>query len=203
MSSRKDLAWSTRGILLDWLVQVHARFRLLPETFFLCVNIIDHFLLARVVSLAKLQLVGIFLSSKVEETVAPSVSHFLHCADSSYTESEILLTERYVLKTINWNLSFSNPMLFLHRISKADDYDVKARTIGKYPLEVGTLEWCLLAIPPFLMAAASIWLARLILGNYKLVGTCLHTHRMFFDPFFEDCKPRPLTPGAPCSLPRT
>ena len=27
------------------------------------------------------------------EIIAPSVSHFLHCADSSYTESEILLVE--------------------------------------------------------------------------------------------------------------
>ncbi|KAG9311632.1 cyclin-like protein [Chiua virens] len=151
MSSQKELAWSMRGILLDWLVQVHARFRLLPETFFLCVNIIDRFLSARVVSLAKLQLVGItclFVSSKVEEIVAPSVSHFLHCADSSYTESEILLAERYVLKTIDWNLSYPNPMHFLRRISKADDYDVKARTIGKYLLEVGALEWRLLATPP-------------------------------------------------------
>ena len=51
-----------RGILLDWLVQVRARFRkfrLLPETLFLCVSIIGRFLSARVVSLAKLQLVGI------------------------------------------------------------------------------------------------------------------------------------------------
>jgi G2/mitotic-specific cyclin 1/2 len=64
---------------------------------------------ARVVTLAKLQLIGItclIISSKVEEIVAPSVSHFLHCADSSYTESEILLAERYILKTIDWNLSY-------------------------------------------------------------------------------------------------
>ncbi|KIJ61454.1 hypothetical protein HYDPIDRAFT_177035 [Hydnomerulius pinastri MD-312] len=177
MSSQKELAWSMRGILLDWLVQVHARFRLLPETLFLCINIIDRFLSARVVSLAKLQLVGItclFIASKVEEIVAPSVSHFLHCADSSYTESEILLAERYVLKTIDWNLGHPNPMHYLRRISKADDYDVKARTIGKYLLEVGALEWRLLATPPSLVAAASIWLARLILGNDKWSANLAH-----------------------------
>ena len=188
MSSQKELAWSMPGILLDWLIQVHARLCLLPETFFLCVNIIDRFLSVRVVSLAKLQLVGItclFISSKVEEIVAPSVSYFLHCADSSYTE-------RYMLKMINWNLSFPNPMYFLHHISKADDYDVEARTIGKYLWEVGTLEWHLLATPPSLMAAASIWLARLVLGNYKWVGISLHTHWILSDPFHEDCEPCPL-----------
>ena len=44
------------------------RFRLLPDTLFLAVNIIDRFLSARVVSLAKLQLVGItcmFVAAKV------------------------------------------------------------------------------------------------------------------------------------------
>ncbi|KAI0634848.1 cyclin-like protein [Trametes polyzona] len=167
MANQKDLAWKMRGILTDWLIQVHSRFRLLPETLFLCVNIIDRFLSARVVSLAKLQLVGItcmFIAAKVEEIVAPSASNFLYCADSSYTESEILQAERYVLKTIDWNLSYPNPIHFLRRISKADDYNVQVRTIGKYLLEVQCLEWRLIAAPPSLLAAASIWLARLILG---------------------------------------
>ena len=107
MANQKDLAWKMRGILTDWLIQVHSRFRLLPETLFLCVNIIDRFLSARVVSLAKLQLVGItcmFIATKLEEVVAPSASNFLYCADSLYTEAEILQAERYVLKTIDWNL---------------------------------------------------------------------------------------------------
>lgn len=156
-----------RGILTDWLIQVHSRFRLAHETLFLCVNIIDRFLSARVVSLAKLQLVGItcmFIAAKVEEIVAPSAQNFLFCADSSYSEAEILQAERYVLKTIDWNLNYPNPMHFLRRTSKADSYNVQVRTIGKYLLEIQCLEWRLIAAPPSLMAAAAIWLARLILG---------------------------------------
>ncbi|TFK91636.1 hypothetical protein K466DRAFT_595922 [Polyporus arcularius HHB13444] len=167
MENQKDLAWKMRGILIDWLIQVHSRFRLLPETLFLAVNIIDRFLSKRVVSLAKLQLVGItcmFIAAKVEEIIAPSASNFLYCAEESYTESEILQAERYVLKTIDWNLSYPNPIHFLRRISKADDYNVQVRTIGKYLLEIQCLEWRLIAAPPSLLAAASAWLARLILG---------------------------------------
>ena len=58
-----------RGVL----VQVHARFRLLPKTLYA----IDCFLSARVVSQAKLQLAGItclLLAAKVDEFVVPSVS---------------------------------------------------------------------------------------------------------------------------------
>ncbi|KAI0042338.1 A/B/D/E cyclin [Auriscalpium vulgare] len=167
MENQKDLAWKMRGILTDWLVQVHMRFRLLPETLFLCVNIIDRFLSARVVSLAKLQLVGItcmFLAAKVEEIVAPSSQNFLYCADSSYNEAEILQAEKYILKTLDWNMGYPNPIHFLRRVSKADDYNVQVRTVAKYLMEIQCVEWRLIAAPPSLLAAAAIWLARLILG---------------------------------------
>ena len=33
-----------RAILVDWLVEVHVRFKLLPETIYLTVNIVDRYL---------------------------------------------------------------------------------------------------------------------------------------------------------------
>ncbi|KAJ6590582.1 g2/mitotic-specific cyclin cdc13 [Mycena vulgaris] len=177
MASQTELAWKMRGVLNDWLIQLHVRFRLLSETLFLCVNIIDRFLSARVVSLAKLQLVGVtcmFIAAKFEEVVAPSVTQFLECADSSYTEAEILQAERYVLKTLDWNLSYPNPVHYLRRISKADDYNLKARTLGKYLLEIGCLEWRLIAAPPSLLAAAAIWLARMALGEENWTPNLAH-----------------------------
>ena len=98
------------------------------------------------------------------EVVAPSAANFLYCADSSYTEVEILQAERYVLKTLVWNMSYPNPIPFLRRVSKADEYNVQVRTIAKYLLEIQCLEWRLIAAPPSLLAASAIWLARLILG---------------------------------------
>jgi hypothetical protein len=47
MYSQKDLAWKMRSILTDWLIQVHMRFRLLPETLYLAININDRFLSLR------------------------------------------------------------------------------------------------------------------------------------------------------------
>lgn len=149
------------------------RFRLLPETLFLAVNIIDRFLSSRVVSLAKLQLVGItcmFIAAKVEEIVAPSAQNFLYCADSSYTEGEILQAEKYILKTLEWSMNFPSPIHFLRRVSKADDYNVQVRTVAKYLMEISCVEWRLLSAPPSVLAASSIWLARLILGKEEWVS---------------------------------
>ena len=42
---RKYLVWKMRGVLTDLLIQVHSRCCLPPETLFLCIDVIDRFLL--------------------------------------------------------------------------------------------------------------------------------------------------------------
>ncbi|OLL26700.1 G2/mitotic-specific cyclin cdc13 [Neolecta irregularis DAH-3] len=163
MATQKDLQWSMRGILVDWLIEVHAKFRLLPETLFLAINIIDRFLSLRVVSLAKLQLVGItamFIAAKYEEVLAPSIQSFVYMADNGYTDDEILTAERYVLGVLDFNLSYPNPMNFLRRNSKADNYDIQTRTVAKYFMEISCLDHRFLKYPPSMIAAAGMYLAR-------------------------------------------
>ena len=63
-----------RTTLIDWLLQVHLRYHMLPETLWIAVNLVDRFLSVRVVSLIKLQLVGVtamFIAAKYEEILAP------------------------------------------------------------------------------------------------------------------------------------
>ena len=161
-----DLEWKMRGILVDWLIEVHTRFRLLPETLFLAVNIIDRFLSAEVVALDRLQLVGItamFIASKYEELLSPHVANFSHVADNTFSDKEILDAERHVLATLDYNMSYPNPMHFLRRISKADNYDIETRTLGKYLMEISLLDHRFMEYSQSHVAAAAMYLARLIL----------------------------------------
>ncbi|KAI3332477.1 A/B/D/E cyclin [Xylariaceae sp. AK1471] len=165
MDHQDDIGWRTRGILIDWLIEVHTRFHLLPETLFLAINIIDRFLSKKVVQLDRLQLVGItamFIASKYEEVLSPHVANFKHVADDGFTEEEILSAERFILGTLNYDLSYPNPMNFLRRISKADDYDIQTRTIGKYLMEISLLDHRFMTYRPSHVAAAAMYLARLI-----------------------------------------
>lgn len=172
MEHQTSLEWQLRGVLVDWLIEVHTRFHLLPETIFLAVNIIDRFLSARVVELDRLQLVGItamFIASKYEEVLSPHVQNFKHVADDGFTEEEILKAERFVLSALEYDLSYPNPMNFLRRISKADNYDIQTRTLAKYLLEISLLDHQFMKYPPSLIAAASMYLARLILERGEWV----------------------------------
>lgn len=173
MEHQDDLEWKTRGILVDWLIEVHTRFHLLPETLFLAVNIIDRFLSAKVVQLDRLQLVGItamFIASKYEEVLSPHVQNFVHVADDGFTEAEILSAERFILGTLEYDLSYPNPMNFLRRISKADNYDIQSRTIGKYLMEISLLDHRFMAYRPSHVGAAAMFLARMILDRGEWVS---------------------------------
>lgn len=166
MDHQEDLDWSMRGVLIDWLVEVHTRFRLLPETLFLAVNIVDRFLSSKVVPLDKFQLVGVtamFIASKYEEVLSPHVASFVHVADEGFTVDEVLAAERYTLTALKYDLSYPNPMNFLRRISKADNYDIHTRTIGKYLMEISLLDHRFMSYRQSHIAAASMYLSRLIL----------------------------------------
>jgi len=41
MKRQTDINEKMRGILIDWLIEVHLKFKLLPETLFLTISIID------------------------------------------------------------------------------------------------------------------------------------------------------------------
>ncbi|KAH0581904.1 hypothetical protein H2248_011582 [Termitomyces sp. 'cryptogamus'] len=177
MTSQPELDWEKRAILVDWVLQVHARFNLLQETLFLFTNILDRFLSLRPISVTKLQLVGItafFIAAKFEETYAPSVAEIASLAEKQYTVDEILKAERYILRTLEWDLRYPGPMGWLRRGSKADDCDIQARTVGKYLIEIGCLEWRLVGTLPSLLAAAAMWLGRLVLGREVWTPNLMH-----------------------------
>lgn len=183
MDHQEDLEWKMRGILVDWLIEVHTRFHLLPETLFLAVNIIDRFLSTKAVQLDRLQLVGVtamFIAAKYEEVLSPHVANFRHVADDGFTEAEILSAERYVLTALNYDLSYPNPMNFLRRISKADDYDIQTRTLAKYLMEISLLDHRFMHYLPSHIAAASMYMSRKILerGEWvRLISLSNFMHR--------------------------
>lgn len=175
MDNQAEIQWSMRAVLMDWLIQVHHRFSLLPETLFLCVNYIDRFLSCKIVSLGKLQLVGataIFVAAKYEEINCPSVNEIVYMVDGGYTVDEILKAERFMLSMLQFELGWPGPMSFLRRISKADDYDLETRTLAKYFLEVTIMDERFVASPPSFIAAGAHCFARLMLKKGDWVSLC-------------------------------
>ena len=89
-----------RSILIDWLVEVHLKFELVPESLYLTVTLIDRYLDKEQVNSQKLQLVGVtamLIACKYEEIYPPIVRDFVYITDNAYTKEEILEMERKML----------------------------------------------------------------------------------------------------------
>merc|ERR1712115_30564 len=163
-----NVSGKMRAVLIDWLIEVHSQFKLLQETLYMTVYVIDKFLQTEGYSIKrnKLQLVGVtamFLASKVEEMYAPEINDFVYITDNAYSAAEIRQMELKILNTLNFNMSRPLPLHFLRRNSKAGDVDVLQHTVAKYLVELSLLEYDLAHYPPSLMAAASLYLSLRIL----------------------------------------
>lgn len=93
MEEQPDITEKMRAILIDWLVEVHLKFKLLPETLYLTVNLIDRYLERKTILRDKLQLVGVtcmLIACKYEEIYPPIVKDFVYITDNAYSHQEIL-----------------------------------------------------------------------------------------------------------------
>lgn len=92
MESQPHINERMRSILVDWLVEVHLKFKLVPETLYLTVNIIDRYLERKEVTRPKLQLVGVtslLIASKYEEIYPPELRDLVYICDRAYTRQEV------------------------------------------------------------------------------------------------------------------
>ena len=92
MSRQSHINERMRAILVDWLVEVHLKFKLVPETLYLTINLIDRYLDFAEVSRPKLQLVGVtclLIASKYEEIYPPELRDLVYICDRAYTKNDV------------------------------------------------------------------------------------------------------------------
>ena len=83
-----------REILIDWLIDVHMKFKLKEDTLFIAINIIDRYLEIKPVSRLKLQLLGItslFIACKYEEVyTVQKIKDLVYVCDQAYLRVKII-----------------------------------------------------------------------------------------------------------------
>lgn len=165
-----------RSILVDWLVEVHLKFKLVPETLYLTINIIDRYLAKTEVTRPKLQLVGVtalLIASKYEEIYPPELRDLVYICDRAYSKNEILEMEEIILKKLQYQITIPSAHAFLVRYLKAAHADKKIVQLSCYILD-GTLQsYNMLHYLPSQLAAASIYIARRTVGRNSWSPTLL------------------------------
>lgn len=92
MAKQPHINERMRSILVDWLIEVHLKFKLVPETLYLTVNLIDRYLERKNVSRSKLQLVGVtslLIASKYEDIYPPELRDLVYMCDRAYSKKDV------------------------------------------------------------------------------------------------------------------
>jgi hypothetical protein len=157
-----DINSKMRAILIDWLVEVHLKFKLMPETLFLTTNLIDRFLELKPVTRKNLQLVGVtamLVASKYEEIWAPEVRDFVYISDKAYTREQILEMEKSMLNALGFHLTVPTPFQFMNRYFKAAGGDRKFQLYASYAVECALPDYGMLQYSGSMVAAAGVYIA--------------------------------------------
>jgi hypothetical protein len=170
MEAQRHLNEKIRSTLVDWLIQVFYNFKLLPETLFLTVNIIDRFFCVNQVAKREVQLVGfsaMLIATKYEEIYPPLLQDYVHYSDGLYTAEQILDMEKAILFDLDFDIQLTSSYRFLERFSKIAKLDSVTFSLSHYMLELGLFDSKMNQYLPSLQAVAAIYTAKKYLKFYN------------------------------------
>jgi cyclin B len=162
MDMQTDINAKMRMILIDWLIEVHMKYHLRPETLHLAVNLIDRFLSKVRITRKHLQLVGVvasFIASKFEEIHPPEINDWVYICDRAYTKDDILTTECTMLSTLSFQIMVPTAAHFFDFLEKANTCDDVHRSLAQYLLELGLLDIRMLKYQPSHVVSAALMLS--------------------------------------------
>ena len=177
MDMQNDINEQMRAILIDWLIEVHYRFKLKSETLFQTVWIIDAYLSILPIIRAKLQLLGIaslLISCKSQEIYYPQLNDLIDITDGAYIKDELIEMEAHVLKILGFNIISPSPNDFYNIIAKAFNFDKNQYFLGKYFMESSLIGYKMLKYSSSVIGASCAYIVMKFFGinNYK----CLYSN---------------------------
>ena len=162
MEFQPNINAKMRAILVDWLVEVHLKFKMLQPTIYLTIQIIDRYLSAKQIDRNKLQLLGVaalFIASKYEEIYPPEVADCTYITDHAYDAQEVLDMEMNILRELDWNISAPNAHLWLVRLCRVAQVEKSALDRAEYFAQRMLQEYAMLEYKPSMLAAAAVHLS--------------------------------------------
>ena len=165
-----EIQWYMRPYLLDFLLEAHHAFALLPETLQLTVNILDRYCSRRVVYKRHYQLVGcaaLLIAAKYGDRKerVPTIRELRSMCCSLYDEDMFTQMEWHVLQTLNWIIGHPTVTGFLQLALQEDIIDPELEHMSWYITELALYHKEFIPVRPSVMARSALALARCILNR--------------------------------------
>ena len=151
MKNQNDINEKMRAMLVDWLIDVHFKFKLKANTLFLTIWLVDKYLSLKKIKRNKLQLIGVtcmLISCKYEEIYSPEVFDFIYITENSYEKKDIIDLEMEILTLLDFNITVPTSNSFYEIISSLLCFSTQEFYLGKYLLEMFLLDYRSLKYKP-------------------------------------------------------
>ena len=159
-----------RPYLLDFLIEAHAAFQLLPETLFLAVNLLDRYCSKRVVYKRHYQLVGcasLLIAAKYGDRKerVPTIRELKSMCCSLYDDDMFTQMEWHVLQTLDWLIGHPTVDGFLQLALADVAHDDEVENMSRYICEIAMFHKEFVSTRPSMMARSALALSRCILNR--------------------------------------
>ena len=165
-----EIQWFMRPYLLDFLIEAHAAFQLLPTTLFLAINLLDRYCSKRVVYKRHYQLVGcaaLLIAAKYgdKKDCVPTIKELKSMCCSLYDDDMFVQMEWHVLQTLGWVVGHPTVDSFLQIAVMDSPQDREVEHMALYVLEIALFHREFVSKRSSDLARASLALSRCILGH--------------------------------------
>ncbi|GAB0134145.1 hypothetical protein EsDP_00002528 [Epichloe bromicola] len=181
---QREIQWFMRPYLIDFLVEAHAAFALLPETLFLTVNLLDRYCSKRVVYKQHYQLVGcaaLLIAAKYgdKKDRVPQIHELNNMCCGLYDAGMFTQMEMHVLNTLEWTIGHPTVDFFSQLMVTEEHDDGEVELMAHYLSEIALYYRDFVSTKPSIMARSSLALSRAILGRPDVNdGKWDHTENM-------------------------
>jgi len=125
MKIQEDVNTRMRCVLVDWLIEVHRKFKLSRPSYFLAINMVDRYLAKKSLKRTKLQLLGctcLWIASKYHEIYAPEMDDFVYISDKAFSDEQMMGMEVEILKTLSFELTVPTVLNYAQRYAKISSH---------------------------------------------------------------------------------
>jgi hypothetical protein len=168
LENQPDISMEMRAEQINWMIGFLTGGPFHSESLHIAINVMDRVLSNNTLTETKLHCLAItslFMALKVEEVQVPSLEVILANALEPVSMDDVIKCEIFIVMGLEGDFNYPSPLIFLRRYSKADDYDVRARTIAKYFIDLCLFDYEVSQHRPSIIAASSLYLAQYILGR--------------------------------------
>jgi len=109
--SQKEIKDTSRAFLIEWMADVHRKYKLKPETLYLSVNMCDRLM-------SKIGMTAMMTTAKYEEIYPPTLKDLMECSENKFTRKDVLDMETKMLSVIDFDFMTPTPYRFLKRFKK-------------------------------------------------------------------------------------